>query len=94
MGSIMSKQIDNLLNTAFENYNFGDDVMVTDVCGWESDGSNDYIRVAYVEFDDEEGSHKVSFHVVLNDSKTEVVESYALLTESGNILGCEINKSA
>lgn len=84
----MKTTIQKLIDSAFENYNFGDDVMVTDVSGWESDGSNDYIRVAYVEFDgDEDDTHKVSFHAVLNEDNTAVVESYALLTESGEMLG-------
>lgn len=90
----MNTQISKLLESAFQNYNFGDDVMVVDQDGWQDDGSTDYIKVVYIEFDDEEEnddledtSEKVSFHVILNEDKSAVVESYALLVASGGVIG-------
>lgn len=92
----MNTQISKLLESAFQNYNFGDDVMVVGQDGWQDKGSIDYIKVVYIEFDeendsDEATSEKVSFHVILNEDKNSVVESYALLVSSGAIIGFSDN---
>lgn len=91
----MNTNIQQLIDRAFESYNFGENVSVLGSDGWENEGKNEYIKVVYVEYLDEidedddsvDTSYKVSFHAVLNDKNTKVIESSAYLVESGGEIG-------
>ena len=75
-----------IAESAWQEYNFGPGVQVTDTGGWEDDGTNDFTRIAYAEF--EEGdSDRVSFHVRFAPGSAEVEEVYGLLMSSGNQIG-------
>lgn len=73
-------------DSQFENYNFGEGVTIVDSEGWNNDGSNDYIRVAYAEIEENEDTTKISFHVEF-DLTGNVVDSYAYVCESGVEIG-------
>lgn len=92
----MNEKIESLLQSAFENYNFGENVSVVDMDGWENDGGNDFLRVVYVQdtIVEQSTSDKVSFHVVLNADKTQVEEVYALMVTTGNMIGENFNKAS
>lgn len=85
----MKKKIEKLLNQAFYDYDFGDNVSVVAQSGWEDDGSNDFIKVVFVEIDGKENSEKVSFHTIIENDKLK--ESYALIVSSGNEIGIPVN---
>ncbi len=77
----------------FENYHFGDDVMVVDFDSWDKDPlENDWIRVVYVQYADklDQDSDKISFHVKWKSSDENdltVQEAYALEIKHGQEVG-------
>lgn len=85
----MKKKIEKMLDQAFYDYDFGDNISVVAQSGWENDGSNDFIKVVFVEINGEENSEKVSFHAIIENDKLK--ESYAFFVKSGNEVGISMN---
>ena len=86
----MNQAQEEIAQTAYENYNFGEGVTVVDDDGWESDGTSDFLKRVYVEFDDapSESSHTVSFHAKFKDKdSTELEDVYGLLMSNGSDIG-------
>jgi hypothetical protein len=86
----MQAQIEDKANAAFEAYDFGKDVEVTDVGTWEyATPGLERSRKVYVETPREDDGPaprwKLSFTVRFND-KGEILESYAL-DEKGQFWG-------
>lgn len=73
----------------FESYAFGEGVSVVASNGWDASDLDDYVKVAYLEYDDdlpEADSHKASFHVRFGKDGS-VEDAYALEMEHGNDIG-------
>lgn len=86
----MTPEQDKIAQNAYENYNFGENVIVVGDAGWESDGTSDFLKKVYVEFNDvpSESSHIVSLHVkfdYINSNKLKDV--YGLLVSNGADIG-------
>ena len=85
---------------AFENFNFGTGVKIVESNGWHidvNDGEDDFTKIAYAQFDDDEyeaDSHCVSFHARFKLGTDELVESYGYDMESGNEIGVSVTISA
>ena len=86
---MLEEKRDLISQEMYEKYDFGSGVIVTDDDGWEKDGSSDFTRIVYVEFNDEpsEESHRVSFHVKFKDNSEEVEDVYGLLMSNGSEIG-------
>ncbi len=83
--STLDKKIE-LADEAFENYDFQDGITVEAHDGWDTEDENDFIKVAYVSYEEDnedDDTHKVSFHVNFN-SKGSVSDSYGYELSSGN----------
>lgn len=73
---------------AFEDYDFGPELSVTDHHGWENDGKDTYIKVLYLEDERAPGANmKVSFHVDFYPGQDKVKDVSAYLTENGGEIG-------
>lgn len=86
----MTEEQECIAQEMYQRYDFGENVIVVDQNGWESDGSPDFTRIVFVEFDDSpaESSHSISFHVKFKDNQSlEIEEVYGLLMSSGNEIG-------
>ena len=86
----MTPEQEEVAQTAYENYNFGEGVTVVDDDGWESDGTSDFLKKVYVEFDDapSESSHTVSFHAKFKDKNSlELEDVYGILVSNGTDIG-------
>ena len=86
---MLEKQRDLISQEMYEKYDFGSGVVVTDSEGWGKDGTSDFTKIVYVEFDDEpsEASHRISFHVKFKDNSEEVEDVYGLLMSNGSEIG-------
>ena len=82
------EQKEALAEAEFEQYEFGDGVTVVESDNWDSDDEADFIKIVYVEFDNqpEADSQKVSFHVRFNQDGS-VANAYGLLTSNGAEIG-------
>lgn len=75
-------------DTAFEDYDFGDDGSVVHHDNWDTNDSKDLIKVVYMQFDGHpnDESEKVSFHVRF-DENDNIEEVYALECRHGTEIG-------
>ena len=86
----MNQAQEEVAQNAYENYNFGEGVTVVDDEGWESDGTSDFTKKVYVEFDDaaSESSHTISFHAKFKEKDSvELEDVYGLLMSNGSEIG-------
>ena len=93
----MTPEQEEIAQNAYESYNFGEGVTVVDDDGWESDGTPDFLKKVYVEFDDapSESSHTVSFHAKFKDKNSiELEEVYGLLVSNGSDIGNWVKSKA
>jgi hypothetical protein len=83
----------SLADEALASYNFGADVKVLQVDGWNCDDPDDWTCIVYVAYSEdppEADSHKVSFHVRFGH-EGKPIEIYGLETEHGNYIGAHDN---
>jgi hypothetical protein len=75
-------------DTAFEDYDFGEDDSVVHHDGWDTSDPKDLIKVVYMQFDGypSDESEKVSFHVRF-DENDNIEEVYALECRHGTEIG-------
>ena len=74
-----------------ENYNFGDDISVEchGTWEWDTNDEKDFVNILFVSYsddDDDEPTHRISFHVNFDDNDF-VEDFYALDIETGNEIG-------
>ena len=76
---------------AFEQYEFGDDISVTDQGTWDTNDFDDFIKIAAIEIAVPAPQYfevdRISFHVRF-DALGSVAEVYALLVSTGSEIGC------
>lgn len=78
-----------LADFMLSRHEFGEGVSVVDSDNWDPSEVADWVKILYVNFDDQEkdaDTVKVSFHVRFNDDHT-VAEAYALEHSKGEMLG-------
>lgn len=83
---------ESMADTLFEHYDFGDGVQVLDHGRWDISDPLDFIKIAYVEYQDDApnaSSHKISFHVGFTERGT-AREAYALDCEKGQEIGVRL----
>ena len=75
---------------AYEHFRFGEGALVVGSDGWQTDINNDWMKIVYVELDDDDAdasSHKVSFHAKFKHGSATLAEAYAIWCSSGAEFG-------
>lgn len=79
-----------LADAEFEQYQFGDDVTVSESDNWDKSDAADFTKVVYITCDGDApdtDSERVSFHVRFNADGS-VDDAYGLLMRNGSDIGC------
>lgn len=72
----------------FQYYDFGDSVCILDSDNWDYESDTHMSKIVYFEdiHENKEAPEKLCFHVEF-DNNQKILDSYALITETGNLIG-------